>query len=190
MRLRSPVVEPIPEIEFWFELTLVVEFYTGIYAIGRLGTSSNTYSNKGNISIRLLGGSFNVSGAGAYNAVLDACQDAGHTFDGSYYVEISENATIGYKSIGASGITGTATLNAPAALAKIANGFDKITTYPYPLGDVNADGNITNTDVTLLVRVLSGWSVNCSHENADLDSNGILTNKDAIILIQKLAGWY
>lgn len=166
------------------------EFYTGIYAIGRLGTSSSTYSSKGNVSIRLLGGSFNVSGAGANNAVIDVCQDTGHELDGSYYIEISENATVGYKNIGATGITGTATLNAPAALTQKADGFDKIMTCPYPLGDVDTDSNITNTDVTLLVRVLSGWSETYSQENADLDSNGTLTNRDAILLIQRLSAWY
>ncbi len=52
-------------------------------------------------------------------------------------------------------------------------------------GDVNANRYVTNADLTLLVRTLSGWgspAVFC-----DLDKNGKYNNRDAIALIKILA---
>ena len=165
------------------------EFYSGIFAVGRLGTSEGRAEHKGNISIRLLGGKFNVTGNGAYNAIIDACQQSDDTFDGNYYIEISDDVTVGYKNIGASGILGTATINASDSVTENATGFDRIMSSPYPLGDVDGDGNITNADITLLIRVLSGWEASYSEKNADLDKNARLTNRDGVLLITKLSAW-
>ncbi len=55
----------------------------------------------------------------------------------------------------------------------------------YASGDVDGDGALTNSDITLAIRALSGWEV----ENSlcfDSDYNGKLTNRDAIVYIQRL----
>ncbi len=55
-------------------------------------------------------------------------------------------------------------------------------------GDINADGVFNNTDIAVLVRVLSGWADSYLELNADPNGDGKLTNRDAILLIQTLAG--
>ena len=52
-------------------------------------------------------------------------------------------------------------------------------------GDVNTDRYVTNSDLTLLVRVLSGWVK--PSEYCDLDKNGKYNNRDAIALVKILA---
>ena len=57
-------------------------------------------------------------------------------------------------------------------------------------GDLDGDGALTNADVTLLVRYLSGWKLDFGASDwADADGNGAVSNRDAIMLIQTLAGW-
>lgn len=53
-------------------------------------------------------------------------------------------------------------------------------------GDVDENGSVNATDLTQLIRFLSGWQVSVAHDNADLDNNGRLNNRDAILLIYKL----
>ena len=58
------------------------------------------------------------------------------------------------------------------------------------MGDVNANKTIDNTDMTLLIRTLAGWTdrrFNATY--ADLTGDGKINNRDAIALAQKLAGW-
>jgi hypothetical protein len=58
------------------------------------------------------------------------------------------------------------------------------------MGDVNANKTIDNTDMTLLVRVLSGWTEKKANLTyCDLTGDGKINNRDAIALAQKLAGW-
>ena len=62
--------------------------------------------------------------------------------------------------------------------------------YTTDRGDMDEDGSITNTDITLLVRVLSGWTdVPYANYSADITANGKLDNRDAIELVRKFAGW-
>ncbi|MBQ2862927.1 MAG: hypothetical protein IJE84_02010, partial [Clostridia bacterium] len=108
------------------ELNLTVksgEFYTGIFAIGRIGSNGKNLEYKGNATIKLLGGTFNMQGNGAKNGVIDVCQDSNGKFDGNYHLEISDKATVGYKSIGSTGVTGTATLDVPSSLVGKTTGF-------------------------------------------------------------------
>jgi len=56
-------------------------------------------------------------------------------------------------------------------------------------GDVDCDGALTNSDVALLVRYMSGWQTEMDLELADKDQNGRINNRDAISLIQTMAGW-
>ncbi len=55
-------------------------------------------------------------------------------------------------------------------------------------GDVDADGTLTNADVTLAVRHLSGWDIEYRSDRFDLNGDGKLSNRDAIALIIKIAG--
>lgn len=58
------------------------------------------------------------------------------------------------------------------------------------MGDVNANKTIDNTDMTLLIRKLAGWSNNKVNEAyCDMNGDGKINNRDAVILSQKLAGW-
>ncbi len=56
-------------------------------------------------------------------------------------------------------------------------------------GDLDADGVLANSDIALLVRILSGWSETCLEVNIDPTGDGVTNNRDALLLIQKLAGW-
>ena len=57
----------------------------------------------------------------------------------------------------------------------------------YEYGDYDKDGEISNTDLTMLVRYLSGWRVDEVYYSADGDN--VINNRDAIFLIRKLAAW-
>ncbi len=54
-------------------------------------------------------------------------------------------------------------------------------------GDIDADGALTNSDITLLIRYLSGWDIGVSEQLCDIDINGIVNNRDAIALIIKVS---
>ena len=56
-------------------------------------------------------------------------------------------------------------------------------------GDVNGDRVFNNTDITVLVRVLSGHSETTLDLNLDPNGDKKTNNRDAIFLAQKLAGW-
>lgn len=50
------------------------------------------------------------------------------------------------------------------------------------VGDVDGDGIVTNSDVTVLIRLLSGWNIDAG--NSDVNGDGKINNRDAISLIQ------
>lgn len=54
-------------------------------------------------------------------------------------------------------------------------------------GDLDGDGVVTNADITILVRCLSGWDVDTDPIACDLNGDGKLNNRDAIALIVKLS---
>jgi len=56
------------------------------------------------------------------------------------------------------------------------------------LMDINGDGEITNIDLVMLVRYLSGWDVDgFAAECADANSDNKINNRDAIEIIRRLA---
>ena len=55
----------------------------------------------------------------------------------------------------------------------------------YEYGDYDKDGVISNTDLVLLVRYLSGWDV--AEVSYSVNGDGVINNRDAIYLIRKLA---
>ncbi len=90
-----------------------------------------------------------------------------------------------------------------ASLFSSYEGFDFVNTYEIKggvvylidrsiirMGDVNANKTIDNTDLTLLIRTLSGWSESKVNRNyCDLTADGKLSNRDAIALVRVLSGW-
>ncbi len=59
----------------------------------------------------------------------------------------------------------------------------------YGSGDVDGDGALTNSDITLAIRTMSGWNTDACMAVADLNYDGKINNRDIIALIRKLAGW-
>ena len=56
-------------------------------------------------------------------------------------------------------------------------------------GDVNGDREFNNTDVTVLLRVLSGYTEATLELNLDPTGDGKTNNRDVIALVRKLAGF-
>ncbi len=56
-------------------------------------------------------------------------------------------------------------------------------------GDLDCDCAFTNSDISLMVRILSGWNVEYVEANIDPSGDGKTNNRDAILLARKLAGW-
>ena len=59
--------------------------------------------------------------------------------------------------------------------------------YSLRVGDVDADGVITNADIALFVRVLSGWNDAHSIESLDVNADEKINNRDILALIIKLS---
>ncbi len=57
---------------------------------------------------------------------------------------------------------------------------------PLLLGDLDEDKKLTNTDLTLMLRVLSGWDIAYDAAAVDVTGDGKLNNRDAIALIKKV----
>ena len=55
------------------------------------------------------------------------------------------------------------------------------------LGDIDGDGVLTNGDITMAVRIASGWNIHVDMVLADITGDGKVTNRDIIALIRKLA---
>ena len=58
-------------------------------------------------------------------------------------------------------------------------------------GDADGDGALTNADISLIVRCLSGYDAEERFDERKIDvyTDGKLSNRDVIFCIQKLAGW-
>jgi hypothetical protein len=54
-------------------------------------------------------------------------------------------------------------------------------------GDVDCDTKVTNRDLTMLIRYLSGYAVNVKQVLADMNGDGKVSNRDAIAIITALA---
>ena len=55
-------------------------------------------------------------------------------------------------------------------------------------GDVDGDGTLTNADLTVAVRAISGWNIEGNVALIDINYDGKINNRDIIVFIQKLAG--
>ncbi len=56
-------------------------------------------------------------------------------------------------------------------------------------GDINGDGEINVKDVTRLMQLRAGWTVDVVNSNLDVNGDGSITVNDATRLMQYLAGW-
>ncbi len=57
---------------------------------------------------------------------------------------------------------------------------------PVVLGDLDGDTALTNADIALLIRVLSGWTEKYDAEAIDVNGDLVINNRDALELIKKL----
>ncbi len=100
------------------------EIWGGLFVIGRLGTGGKAPVYSGNINVKLLGGTCaNLSGNAKGNGRFDVCQDSNAKYNGDYHLEISDAAKISFKPIGSNGVAGAATLDVPAQLVAVCEGF-------------------------------------------------------------------
>ncbi len=75
-------------------------------------------------------------------------------------------------------------------LSERIEGFDRLIDLSIPpeVGDIDCDRQITNSDMTLLIRYLSGFTSDVSDITlCDFDGNGKINNRDAIGLINKIS---
>ena len=56
-------------------------------------------------------------------------------------------------------------------------------------GDIDGDGKLGNSDLSMLISFLSGHGESVKIANLDADNNGKVNNRDAVIIAQALAGW-
>ena len=56
-------------------------------------------------------------------------------------------------------------------------------------GDVNDDGKVDISDVTVLKQSIAGWNVKINKSNADVTGDGEVSLKDVVLLKQFLANW-
>lgn len=56
-------------------------------------------------------------------------------------------------------------------------------------GDIDGDGKLTNSDLSVIVRHLSGHGESVKLANLDVSGDGLVNNRDAILLSQALANW-
>ncbi len=59
----------------------------------------------------------------------------------------------------------------------------------YASGDVDGDGALTNADIALAIRALSGWEINGEISRLDVNYDGKYNNREILAFIKKLAGW-
>lgn len=134
----------------------------------------------------------------------NATQSAyGHGILGSTSLSTNVSVTNCYFGEGLADSFATKVTGDAAALFASYSGFDFINTFEIKdgvvylidtsvirMGDINANKKIDNTDLTLLIRTLAGWTEKKYNESyADLTGDGAINNRDAIALIRKLAGW-
>ncbi len=98
------------------------EIYGCLYAVGRVG-KSGTPTYNGNITVRLLGGTFKNTINNKGNGLFDVCQESTSKLNGNFHLEISNAAVVEFTSIGSSGVMGAATLDVPSKLVSKCEGF-------------------------------------------------------------------
>ena len=177
----------------------------------RMETTS-TYGNySGNMVVDLLGGRFTGNGIlGNYNGALGGNNLSGTItvnidgmlFEKSFYVVLGDSVATASPIVNDKTLnTGKITINVTEDMREYIEinrlsendalyvGFDNYEIniiVPTVLGDVDRDGLLTNSDIALLVRYLSGWDVKISLDMADVYADGKINNRDAVSAIYLL----
>ena len=175
-----------------------------VYGVCRMGTTSTSLENEysdfcADVRINLMGATIGSYASGqtyAKNATVRLIQDADSTapvFEGSYSLTV-DNAKLQDDAVinGSGGDGCVSQFYTYADVDAEVTGFDFkgiINNRGEIVGDGDGDGSISNSDVTSLVRELSGYITGISASAADMSGDQKLNNRDAVLAIQFLAGW-
>ncbi|MCF0198305.1 MAG: carbohydrate-binding domain-containing protein [Bacteroidaceae bacterium] len=126
--------------------------------------------------------------------VAEACAGA----EGVYYLRVRSNATAGetltFKAyVGDEEIAlltdAPVVFNAETVLGSVGTPLKVYNQLPVMMGDLNGDGILTVTDVTLAIAIVLGNAPDNIHsEAADLNADGVVTVTDVVILISRILG--
>ena len=166
-----------------------------IFGSARVGTVSGTAATeyadfKADVYINFSGAEVGIFAEGETYAkcYVAAKQDdtTAHDIDGVFALSFY-NTTIPSTAVVSGAAAQRAELYADAAFALDTSSFDLVSSVNANgkvIADGDGDGRLTNSDISVLVRVLSGFDADF---DADLDTNGKINNRDAIALIKLLA---
>lgn len=112
--------------------------------------------------------------------------------------------SIGFSSVNAENVTNCDTIEESVEIPSNED-LDNDTTMPSVespsnedtvAGDIDGDGVLSNADISLMIRHLSGWDISesigtgCDILVCDVTGDGKVNNRDVIWCIQELAGWH
>ncbi len=140
----------------------------------------------GNVTLTINGGTF-------YNSIYLAMSDSVKvTGSGTLVISGGDFAQApaikGYDTAKGSSIDYTALPDKSSLSGKLF-GFDIIVSGEVLLGDFNANGYIDNSDLSTIIRYLSGWeTAQSAIDIADINGDGKINNRDALNLIVTVSG--
>ena len=67
------------------------------------------------------------------------------------------------------------------------NSYTSYRLYDCTAGDVDCDGVLTNSDITLAIRAAAGWDVGYGFDTADLNLDKRISNRELLFIIRELA---
>jgi len=183
----------------------------GLIALGnrRMSPQAPVGNYSGNMTVNLLGGT--ISGvcestfASGALTMMNLSGSMVVNFDGmdvqGTFYGVTRTATLTGVKYDSALNTGSIVINAPANVldhyvenqnysqTQLAT-IEKLTVVcTTAAGDIDIDGVISNSDITAIVRYLSGWDVAGAKYTADYNADEKINNRDAIALVQKLSGW-
>lgn len=170
-----------------------------VFGAARLGAVNASLSGEyadfaADVYINLLGATIGKFAEGeTYESCYIAAKQNDATspdIDGIFAVRVCNSTIDGSATISGDGAT-TAHIYTDSKFALAHNGFDfegASNSNGNVVADANADGMLTNADITSIIRLASGFGTPEVYDN-DLDGNKKFNNRDIIALIQLLAGW-
>jgi len=169
------------------------EIWGSLFAIGRIGSNGKKCDFKGDVNIKISGGTFRNlatdSNASKGNGVLNIVQDSTTVIDGNYHLEISDKADVGCTEINSKGIKGRATLDVPSYVVSRCYGFVRDVYVGATGSDSNGGTSKTDAYKTLekavsAVAESGGTVVLCS--DAEISSDTVLkASKESITITSK-----
>ena len=170
-----------------------------VFGSARLGSVSGTAASEyadfvADVSINLNGATIATFAEGTDYAkcYVSAKQDdtTAHDIDGSFIIH-AYNTTIPATATVLGAAADNSHVYTDANFAATPVDFDfagALNGRGNVIADGNGDGMLTNADITVMVRSISGFG-SADVYNNDLDGNAKLNNRDVIALVQLLAGW-